>query len=192
MSEDNYNKMYDQLVSSDDDISGLLAYCLYKRHKRDFIIKYKNEHGNPPSDKEMEGFMTSAFAQIKRYKTEGEDVFVKSVGIAVQRKLEEGHEYKKIFSTITKTAQEKISKIEELYKTDIEEIVTRHTHGCWKTIWLNLAATVIFSSFLGLGYFLLHTSETRTNDAMDHIMRSSDKEQIVSSSDSTNVVSVRD
>jgi hypothetical protein len=32
------NRAYEQLVSGDDDLIGLIAYALYKKDKRDFYI----------------------------------------------------------------------------------------------------------------------------------------------------------
>lgn len=51
-----YNKIFEKLVPQDDAddlLVGLIAYGLYKRNKRDWIINYKKTHdNNPPSSQE--------------------------------------------------------------------------------------------------------------------------------------------
>lgn len=39
--ERKYNFIYEKLVSSDDDLIGLVAYSIYKRHKIDLLMELK-------------------------------------------------------------------------------------------------------------------------------------------------------
>ena len=165
-----YNKMYDSLVSSDDDIIGLIAYGIYKRHKRKFIINHTKAHGIRPNDKEMENFMTSALSQLDRYKKEGQDIFLSSVGNAVQKEYEKSEEHKKLVDKVISAAQNEIGKIEKSYEGAVDKIVSKHSFRWYSTIGLNLVATVLFSLILGMGYFLLHTSEKGTKDTMEQLM----------------------
>lgn len=174
-----YNKMYDKLVSSDDDIVGLLAYGLYKRHKRNFIINHTKKHGNRPNQEEMENFMTSASSQLERYKKEGEDVFLRSVGNAVQQEYEKSDEHKKLVEKVVAAAQAEVGKVEKSYERAVDKIVSKHSFRWYSTIGLNLVATVLFSLFLGLGYFLLHTSEKGTNDTMKQLIGQSSTETVL-------------
>lgn len=57
---ESYSKVYRLLVHSEDDITGQVAYCIYKRHKAEFISDFMTEHKRPPSDKELLPFMHSA------------------------------------------------------------------------------------------------------------------------------------
>ncbi len=165
-----YNKMYDSLVSSDDDIEGLLAYGLYKRHKRAFIINHTKEHGTRPDDKEMENFMTSALSQLERYKKEGREVFLQCVGDGVRKEHEKSDEHKKLVERVVAVAQSEISRVEKSYESAVDKIVSKHSFRWYSTIGLNLVATVLFSVILGLGYFLLHTSEKGTHDTMEQLI----------------------
>lgn len=165
-----YNKMYDRLVSSDDDIEGLLAYGLYKRHKRAFIINHTKTHGTRPDDKEMDNFMTSAMSQLDRYKKEGRDIFLQCVGEGVQKEHEKSAEHKKLVDRLVTAAQFEIEKVEHKYDSTIDQIVSKHSFRWYSTIGLNLLATLLFSLILGLGYFLLHTSEKGTNETMEQLM----------------------
>ena len=165
-----YNKMYDRLVSSDDDIEGLLAYGLYKRHKRAFIINYTRTHGTRPDDKEMDNFMTSAMSQLDRYKKEGRDIFLQCVGEGVQKEYEKSPEHKRLVVRLVAATQSEIEKVERNYDNTIEQIVSKHSFRWYSTIGLNLLATLLFSLILGIGYFLLHTSEKGTKDTMEQLM----------------------
>ena len=165
-----YNKMYDKLVSSDDDIEGLLAYGLYKRHKRAFIISHTRKHGTRPDDMEMENFMTFALSQLERYKKEGREIFLQSVGEGVQREREKSAEHKKLVDRLVTAAQVEIEKVERKYDSTIDQIVSKHSFRWYSTIGLNLLATLLFSLILGIGYFLLHTSEKGTNETMEKLM----------------------
>lgn len=168
-----YNKIYDRLVSSDNDIEGLLAYGLYKRHKRAFIINYTSTHGTRPDDKEMDNFMTSAMSQLDRYKKEGRDIFLQCVGEGVQKEHEKSAEHKRLVDRLVTAAQIEIEKVEHKYDSTIEQIVSKHSFRWYSTIGLNLLATLLFSLILGIGYFLLHTSEKGTKDTMEQLMEQS-------------------
>lgn len=174
-----YNKMYDSLVTSDDDIVGLLAYGLYKRHKRSFIINHTRKHGSRPNQEEMENFMTSASSQLERYKKDGEDVFLRSVGKAVQQEYEKSDEHKRLVDKVVAAAQSEIGRVERSYEGAVDKIVSKHSFRWYSTIGLNLIATVLFSLILGLGYFLLHTSEKGTNDAMKQLIGQSSTEIVL-------------
>lgn len=54
-----YNQAYESLVRADDDVKGLLAYALYKQHKRDWIISHKKDYGTAPSEADLAAFMRS-------------------------------------------------------------------------------------------------------------------------------------
>lgn len=165
-----YNKMYDSLVSTNNDIEGLLAYGLYKRHKRAFIIKYTKTHGTRPNDKEMENFMTSALSQLDRYKQEGREIFLQCVGEGVQKEHEKSAEHMRLVDRLVTATQSEIEKVERKYDSTIDRIVSKHSFRWYSTIGLNLLATLLFSLILGIGYFLLHTSEKGTNKTMEDLM----------------------
>lgn len=181
MAEEKYNKMYDSLVTSNEDIEGLLAYGIYKRHKRNFIIKHIEEHGNRPNKDEMDNFMTFALTQLERYKKEGKDVFFLTVGEEVKKEYEKSEEHKRLVDKVVAAAQSEFGKIEKSYEGTVDKIVSKHSFRWYSTIGLNLAATVLFSFILGLGYFLLHTSEKQTNDKMEQLMGQSAAENILPS-----------
>lgn len=48
-----YNKVYDTLVSSEKDIVGQLAYCLYKQSKQKYIREFESRNNRSPTDEEL-------------------------------------------------------------------------------------------------------------------------------------------
>lgn len=168
--EKEYNSMYDSLVSSDDDIEGLLAYSIYKRYKRKFIISHKEKNGTDPNDKEIGDFMTSAFCHLDSYRKEGQEVFFHCVGNCVREELAKSDEHKKLVEKLVDATQTEIGKVEKKYDETISKIVLKHTFRWYSTVGLNLLATISFSIILGVGYFLLQTSERETGDTMKKLM----------------------
>ena len=55
--EDLRNPMFELLVQNESDISGLLAYALYKQNKRDWLIAFQAAHGRMPDSAEAEAFI---------------------------------------------------------------------------------------------------------------------------------------
>jgi hypothetical protein len=70
------NRAYEQLVSSDDDLIGLIAYSLYKKDKRDFCIGWSEQHGNAPTAEHVRAFSASVLTlgQQLRYRTAARDM----------------------------------------------------------------------------------------------------------------------
>ena len=54
-----YNTVYEKLVQRDDDLIGLIAYALYKQHKRDWLIAYRQREGREPSAAELSAYLMS-------------------------------------------------------------------------------------------------------------------------------------
>lgn len=50
--DNQYNYIYEKLVTSEDDVLGLIAYGMYKQHKIEFISKIK-EDNNRESQRNM-------------------------------------------------------------------------------------------------------------------------------------------
>lgn len=60
MNEDltqSYNKIYERIVQRDDDLVGLIAYALYKQHKRDWLIGFKKARNASPNDIEVNAYL---------------------------------------------------------------------------------------------------------------------------------------
>ena len=55
-----YNYIYKKLVNSEDDLIGLIAYGIYKKHKIEFIEQIQEEYKREPTDEECSSFFISS------------------------------------------------------------------------------------------------------------------------------------
>jgi hypothetical protein len=55
--EDTHNPMFELLVQNESDVTGLLAYALYKQNKRDWLIAFQTRHGSDPDAVQTEVFV---------------------------------------------------------------------------------------------------------------------------------------
>jgi hypothetical protein len=56
--QDKLNPMYELLVQSETDVTGLLAYALYKQNKRDWLIAFHERTAREPTGSEIDSFIT--------------------------------------------------------------------------------------------------------------------------------------
>lgn len=64
------HRIYGELVESEKDLIGLLAYGLYKRHKIDFLQSFETDKGRKPTDDGLRPFILAASVdnQLTRYR----------------------------------------------------------------------------------------------------------------------------
>lgn len=79
MSEDtypdpSYNKVFETLVEGRDDLVGLVAYALYKWHKREWLLRLRGQREPMPSDEEA--FLATVFADLDSYKERAKKALV--------------------------------------------------------------------------------------------------------------------
>ena len=153
MGEHHYNFIYSKLVSSEDDVEGMIAYGIYKRHKIEFITNYKEMNGGAaPSDKDMDSFFISSTtdSQLEKYR--------KLAGALLSE-------------TVVSMAGDQIDKYEDDMLRDYQTHIKKCLPSSWKTIGLNMAATPLFSLLLGVAYFMLNTSEMNTKQNTEQLMK---------------------
>jgi hypothetical protein len=80
------NRVYDHLVEGDDDVIGLITYSLYKKDKRDWIIRWREQHGTEPAPDQVEAFVAAqmTFAQRDRYRSAARQVLDAYASVAVE------------------------------------------------------------------------------------------------------------
>jgi hypothetical protein len=105
-----HNRAYEQLVSGDDDLIGLIAYSLYKKDKRDFYIGWQEQHGSPPQSDHIRAFSATVLTlgQQLRYRTAARDMidaYAKTVSDAEKPLIERG--------AVTERFEEAARKVEE-------------------------------------------------------------------------------
>jgi hypothetical protein len=104
------NRAYEQLVSGDDDLIGLIGYALYKKDKRDFYISWQEQHGSPPQSDHVKAFTASVLTlgQQLRYRTAARDMldaYAKTVSDAEKPLIERG--------AVTERFEQAARKVEE-------------------------------------------------------------------------------
>lgn len=105
-----HNRAYEQLVSGDDDLIGLIAYSLYKKDKRDFFINWQEQHGSPPQPDHVRAFTATVLTlgQQLRYRTAARDMidaYAKTVADAEKPLIEKG--------AVTERFEDAARKVEE-------------------------------------------------------------------------------
>ncbi|MGL4635152.1 MAG: hypothetical protein ACRCWF_04150 [Beijerinckiaceae bacterium] len=55
--EEHRNPMFELLVQSENDVTGLMAYALYKQNKRDWLVTFQATNGRAPTDAEVAAFI---------------------------------------------------------------------------------------------------------------------------------------
>lgn len=145
MQERKYNFIYQRLIESNDDLVGLVAYGLYKRHKIEFITKIKEKEERDPSDEECNAFFISSTtdSQIAKYRADAESLVSEMV---MNVTGEEIQQYEK--------------EMLRDYQNKIKEVLPSNT----KSVFLSIAGAFAFSIIAGLFYFIGGTSEKVTQE----------------------------
>lgn len=85
-----YNFIYKQIVESEDDIIGHIAYSLYKSNKIEFIEQFKEEHeGREPEDADFETFhrTTCLERSVKGYKEMANGILQRFMTVALEEQV---------------------------------------------------------------------------------------------------------
>jgi hypothetical protein len=78
MTKANYNHIYNALVADDNDIVGKLAYSQYKRQKIEYILAFKEKHGELPKDADLAAFhdMSNNVSVLESYRSQAAQLAV--------------------------------------------------------------------------------------------------------------------
>lgn len=73
-----HNPIFDQLGAGSDDIECLVAYSLYKRHKRQWAAEFEAKHGHKPNQQEDAAFAAAVSTedQLRRYRQNAQDLII--------------------------------------------------------------------------------------------------------------------
>ena len=168
MAEKQYNFIYSKLVSSEDDVMGLLAYSIYKRHKIEFIEDFKKKKGTAPTDSDIESFIMSSVteSQLAKYKESAAAILGENVASAVRDEL---------------------NNINFDFQKSVEPVVKKHTYSAGKTIFLNVIASFIFSLILVVVFMLGYTTESGLRKKTKAVIETIQDAQTEQISDSTQI-----
>jgi hypothetical protein len=115
-----------------EEVSGLIAYAQYSLQKHQFVMKYQQEEGRPPTEENIRAivmsFKDADSAALLSLKQQSENLL---------------REYAKEYW--------ENAKREEMLQP-IENIVKKHTNF-WSSIWANLVASVLYSFLIAIIVF---------------------------------------
>lgn len=142
--------VFHQLIKKEGDYIGMIAYCLYKLNKIDYIVDYKKNHdGHKPSDDDLKRFQENHCVerQLKLYRDNAESITKDFYSLLFEKKnnqLELKHkELKKIESDI-KERENKITARERSIKLREKHCNMKPQHSFWMNVFQNIFSTFLF------------------------------------------------
>ncbi len=129
------NHMFESLVTSDDDVVGMVAYSLYKLSKRDWIANFSQENGRSPSKDECDEYVKKMMPRdIDRLRVLAEGIMSEYGGVVLAD----------AYSEIREEARE-------------DEIICQiQKQGAfWKQVGTGLFSAFLFALILILLYYIL-------------------------------------
>lgn len=150
-----YNVVYEKLVDSKDDFVGLLAYCLYKQSKQDFIREFEQLNNRSPSNEELSNHVTcSEIPRLDMYRQEA---------------------LRSVQELLSQAASEKEEELEKHFKDRLWLFIHRHEpEGFLEKHWRSFKGLLyggvggVFGNFfttLLLILFLFWSASTDTRDS---------------------------
>lgn len=144
-----YNFIYEKLVVSEDDLVGLIAYGIYKRHKIEFITRIKEELKREPTDDECHSFFiaSTTSSQLEKYRSQAENMLLEMAGNITDNELRQ-------------------------YEADMLKNYRKEISSCmpsnWRSFFISIGAGIIsallFAIIAGLFYFIGETSDRSTHE----------------------------
>lgn len=144
-----YNYIYNQLVVSEGDLVGLIAYGIYKKHKIEFITSIKKEQHRDPTDEECSSFFiaSTTSSQLDKYRTQAENMLLEMAGNITDKELKQ-YEYDMLKN----------------YRQEISSCIPSN----WSTLLISIGAGIIsaflFAVIAGMFYFIGDTSDRSTRN----------------------------
>lgn len=148
------NFIYSKLVNDDDDIIGMVAYGIYKKHKIEFIESIKSAHGREPNEDEWHAFTisTNTGSQRAKYISQAETMLA---------------------TFVMDTAGEQIKDAEhdmlEQYQANIKSVLPSNL----KTVLLSVLGSLIFSIVITIALILGAFSEKDKANMVDKMVKES-------------------
>lgn len=162
MSTLKYSVIYEKLVANADDLVGLIAYGIYKRHKIEFIDKIKSEERREPSEEECKTFLMSVTeTQLDFYRSQAETILSETVA-----------------NIAAETIREKEEDLLRNYKENIKSFLPSRTRTFWISVAAGVVSAILVSLTVGISYFLVETSERKTGEIVERVMKAVQKKTV--------------
>lgn len=172
--ERTYNFIYEQLVKSEDDLVGLIAYAIYKKHKIEFITRIKEEKGQDPTDAECNAFFKASTteSQLAKYRNDAQSILSDVVANTTKEELERYE--REMLAGYEESIRKEIEVFErnmlDKYKTGIKEVLPSNKKNFWLSFFAGILSAFVFSLIAALFFILGETSERATRDRTRQIM----------------------
>lgn len=140
----NYNFIYEKLVKTEDDLVGLIAYGIYKKHKIEFITKIKKEQQREPTYDECKSFITASttVSQLQHYRIQAETLLSETVATIANEEL-------------VRYENEMLRN----YKKEISSCIPSNMKSFVLSIFAGVVSTLLFLIIAGIFYFIGETSD---------------------------------
>lgn len=155
-----YNYIFRDLVRDENDLVGLIAYGLYKKHKIEFIESFKTANsGQLPSDDDCKAFAMASCTQssLKHYRDTAESLLQQITLTAAREEIN---------SFEDDMLRQYRSEISLAIKSDRNDtltafagVVKKNQPGWWSSVIASVVGAFAFSVFVYIGYWLGSTSE---------------------------------
>ena len=125
-----YSGIYERLVSDDHDFLGQVAYSIYKKRKREFIVRKQSELGvNTVPDSVVAEFVKSqSDYTLDLYRTQAYNLSIEFLN-----------------ESYTDTLTEMLQDLNKEYKEKYEELARNiKPHSWWYGVWQSFAASFFF------------------------------------------------
>ena len=139
--ESKYSGIYERLVEDDHDILGQVAYSIYKRRKREFVVRKQSELGvdNLSDDVVAEFVKGQTDYTLDLYRNEARKLSREFLDTSYEAELKEAVQY-----------------LDAQYREKYEQLAKElRPRSWWYGVWQSLAASFLF---LLAGYVLLKMS----------------------------------
>ncbi len=166
--------MYDRLVGSEINISGLLAYGLYKNYKRKKIKDFVEENKRQPTEMEIKGFVDNAMDFADSFEKEADEVYSISVTNSVVYSLRNSPEWEKLVATFKETVMQHVENEQKDYYNAIIPVAKKYGARWWQSILYSIVATLalpfILILFLMVASICFPSLISWTNDLVKSII----------------------
>ncbi|WP_194787916.1 hypothetical protein [Pseudomonas sp. UFMG81] len=91
MATERYNFIYTDLVQSDVDLLGMIAYALYKRQKIEFIQGWRDRLGDDPSEVDRQHFheISNSRYQLETYRNQAGELAEDFLNTSLEERAQE-------------------------------------------------------------------------------------------------------
>lgn len=88
---ENHNPIFEKLEADSDDLESLVAYALYKQHKRKWALEFEQREGRKPDQTDDAAFANAVGTedQLNRYRQNAADLMISFANQVVEDSREE-------------------------------------------------------------------------------------------------------